>query len=114
MNESTVAPVINSPSVYISRNESGNYSVQDAKSDGNYSSEKMGDSDSGNEKIGVDDESTDQEALIVNGEPVIQTGLDIAKYAIDLRDDNDPSLTFRSIVLGSMFAALGATLSQVR
>lgn len=55
----------------------------------------------------------DINVAFVNGEPVISTGKDVSRFVVDLRDDEDPSLTFRSIVLGSVFAGLGATLYQV-
>lgn len=50
----------------------------------------------------------------VNGEPVIKDGHDVSNFLIDVRDDGDPSLTFRSIFFGTVFAGLGAALSQVR
>ena len=58
-----------------------------------------------------DSEKTD--TVLVNGEPVITNGKDISRYIVDLRDDGDPSLTFRSILLGTVFAGLGAALYQV-
>jgi len=48
-----------------------------------------------------------------NGVPVIKTGRDISHFVVDIRDDGDEALTFRSILLGTVFACLGATLSQV-
>jgi hypothetical protein len=56
----------------------------------------------------------DEEVQLVNGEPVITTGRDVSRYAVDLRDDEDPALTFRSLTLGTVFAGLGAALCQVR
>jgi hypothetical protein len=50
----------------------------------------------------------------VNGEPVISSGADVSNFLLDVRDDGDPSITFRSLFLGTIFAALGAALSQVR
>lgn len=50
----------------------------------------------------------------VNGEPVITTGRDVSRFLVDVRDDGDPALTFRSFVLGTVFAGLGASLVQVR
>lgn len=47
-------------------------------------------------------------------EPIIRTGEDVSKYLVDVRDDGDPAITFRSMVLGTLFAALGAALCQVR
>jgi len=52
--------------------------------------------------------------LYYNGEPVITTGRDVSYFVVDLRDDGDQSLTFRSIFLGTIFAGLGATMVQVR
>lgn len=50
----------------------------------------------------------------VNGEPVITTGWDVSRYLVDTRDDGDPAITFRSLLLGTVFAGLGAALCQVR
>jgi len=49
----------------------------------------------------------------LNGEPVITTGEDVSRFVVDLRDDGEPALTFRSLLLGSFFAGLGAALCQV-
>ncbi|KAI0648419.1 oligopeptide transporter [Trametes meyenii] len=49
----------------------------------------------------------------VNGEPVITTGWDVSRYLVDTRDDGDPSITFRSLLLGTIFAGLGAALCQI-
>ena len=48
-----------------------------------------------------------------NGEPIITTGRDVSRFVVDIRDDEDPALTFRSMFLGTVFAGLGAALSQV-
>ena len=50
---------------------------------------------------------------LVNGEPVITTGEDVSRFLLTTRDDGDPALTFRSIVLGTVFAGLGAAMCQV-
>lgn len=55
----------------------------------------------------------DSEVEWVNGEPVITTGRDVSKYLVDVRDDGDLAITFRSLVLGTVFAGLGASLVQV-
>jgi hypothetical protein len=60
---------------------------------------------------GYNDE--DEKPLFVNGEPVITSGRDVSKYLVDLRDDEDPPITFRSVVLGTMIGGLGAALYQV-
>lgn len=54
------------------------------------------------------------DTVFINGEPVIRTGEDVSRYAVDVRDDGDVALTFRSIVLGTVFAGLSAALGQVR
>ena len=55
----------------------------------------------------------EEDVVYVNGEPVIRTGLDVSRFLIDTRDDGDPALTFRSFVLGTVFAGLGAALCEV-
>ena len=55
----------------------------------------------------------DEGPLFVNGEPVITSGRDVSKFLVDLRDDEDPPFTFRSVVLGTLMGGLGATLYQV-
>lgn len=49
----------------------------------------------------------------VNGEPVVSSGRDVSDFLIDIRDDGDPAITFRSLFLGTVFAGLGAALEQV-
>ncbi len=58
--------------------------------------------------------SLDEKPQYVNGEPVITSGRDVSRYLVDLRDDEDPPFTFRSVVLGTMIGGLGAALYQVR
>ncbi|KAH9941508.1 oligopeptide transporter [Amylocystis lapponica] len=53
------------------------------------------------------------DVVFLNGEPVITTGRDVSKYLVDTRDDGDTALTFRSLFLGTIFAGLGAALSQI-
>ncbi|KAI3390955.1 hypothetical protein diail_8329 [Diaporthe ilicicola] len=48
----------------------------------------------------------DDEVEYVHGHPVIRNGMDVSKFVVSDRDDGDPALTFRSIVLGTVFAAL--------
>ncbi|KAG5650368.1 hypothetical protein H0H81_012483 [Sphagnurus paluster] len=57
------------------------------------------------------DDSDD--TVYLNGEPVITTGLDVSRFLIDIRDDGDDALTFRSLFLGTVMAGLGAALCQV-
>ncbi|KAG6022858.1 hypothetical protein E4U19_004731 [Claviceps sp. Clav32 group G5] len=44
---------------------------------------------------------------------VIVTGYDAAQHLLSLRDDFEPSLTFRSIVVASALAAFQAVMSQI-
>ncbi|KAJ5621609.1 peptide transporter MTD1 [Penicillium herquei] len=49
----------------------------------------------------------------VKGHPVIRNGLDVSKFLISTRDDGDPSFTFRSIVLGTIFTALSSVITML-
>ena len=63
-----------------------------------------------------DKASTDEDdagVVFVKGDPVITSGRDVSRFLVDLRDDGDVALTFRSFALGTIFAGLGAALSQV-
>ncbi|KAF8656479.1 hypothetical protein AX16_002530 [Volvariella volvacea WC 439] len=62
-------------------------------------------------RVGIADDSSD--VVLHNGEPVVTTGRDVSRFVVDIRDDGDPALTFRSLVLGTVFAALGAALCQI-
>ena len=55
----------------------------------------------------------DSKPIFHNGEPVITTGHDVSHFVVDIRDDEDTALTFRSMFLGTIFAGMGAALSQV-
>ncbi|KAF8843877.1 oligopeptide transporter [Paxillus ammoniavirescens] len=55
----------------------------------------------------------EDEAVYLNGEPVITTGWDVSRFLVDLRDDGDQALTFRSLFLGTVFAGLGAALCEI-
>ena len=63
----------------------------------------------------IDDNSLDDDSkpTCQKGEPVITTGFDVSRFVVDIRDDEDPALTFRSMFLGTMFAGMGAALSEV-
>jgi hypothetical protein len=64
----------------------------------------------------LDSENPDpfvSDSVLVQGEPVVVDGKDVSRYMVDLRDDGDSPLTFRSVFLGTIFAGLGAALSQV-
>jgi hypothetical protein len=60
-----------------------------------------------------DFEDADEKPQHVNGEPVINGGRDVSRYLVDLRDDQDPPFTFRSVVLGTVIGGLGAALYQI-
>ncbi|KAH9840269.1 oligopeptide transporter [Rhodofomes roseus] len=53
------------------------------------------------------------ETTYLKGEPVITTGEDVSRFLVDLRDDHDTALTFRSLFLGTIFAGLGAAVCQI-
>ena len=55
----------------------------------------------------------DSKPIFHNGEPVITTGRDVSRFVVDIRDDEDTALSFRSMFLGTIFAGMSATLSQV-
>ena len=60
-----------------------------------------------------EEEAYDDDVVYVKGEPVITTGNDVSSFLVDVRDDGDPALTFRSLFIGTIFVCLGATLCQV-
>ncbi|TVY83033.1 Oligopeptide transporter [Lachnellula suecica] len=43
----------------------------------------------------------------------VRPGADISRFTISTRDDGDPALTFRSIILGSVFAALSSVINML-
>lgn len=43
----------------------------------------------------------------------INPGADVSKYIVSTRDDGDPALTFRSIVLGTVFTALSSVITML-
>ncbi|EME47911.1 hypothetical protein DOTSEDRAFT_146951 [Dothistroma septosporum NZE10] len=67
----------------------------------------------------VSDEEQDIEVLsskdteYKQGNPIIKDGADVSKYLVDVRDDGDPSFTFRSMVLGSLFTALSSVIMML-
>ncbi|KAJ8516828.1 hypothetical protein ONZ45_g5896 [Pleurotus djamor] len=85
-------------------------------------SSALGNIDIANEKTGYSDsekssqfgEGEDDSSVVkLNGEPVVTTGKDVSRFVVDIRDDGDAALTFRSFVLGTIFAGLGAALCQI-
>jgi len=81
-----------------------------------YTNEKQ--NDSGTSSVEIANEKVDAymhedgEPEYRNGVQVIQTGLDVSRFVVDIRDDGDQALTFRSILLGTVFAGMGAALCQ--
>ena len=63
----------------------------------------------------IDDNSLedDTKQILHNGEPVIAAGRDVSRFVVDIRDDGDTALTFRSMFLGTVFAVMSAALNQV-
>ncbi|KAL4258388.1 oligopeptide OPT transporter family protein [Pleurotus pulmonarius] len=55
----------------------------------------------------------DASVVRLKGEPVVTTGKDVSRYVVDIRDDGGEALTFRSFILGTVFAGLGAALCQI-
>ncbi|OJJ42147.1 hypothetical protein ASPZODRAFT_77574 [Penicilliopsis zonata CBS 506.65] len=58
-------------------------------------------------------ETTLDEVESVHGHPVIRNGEDVSKYIVSLQDDGDPSLTFRGIVLGTLFTAFSSVITML-
>lgn len=46
-------------------------------------------------------------------EVIIRSGLDAANNLLSIRDDGDPALTVRSMVLGTLVAAFQASMNQI-
>lgn len=44
---------------------------------------------------------------------VIVTGSDASNHLISVRDDGDPAVTFRSMLLGTLVAAFQASMNQI-
>jgi OPT oligopeptide transporter protein len=59
------------------------------------------------------DWEANESVALLNGEPAVTTGKDVSRFVVDVRDDGDDALTFRSFVLGTVLAGLGAALCQV-
>lgn len=43
----------------------------------------------------------------------IMTGYDVSRFLVSIRDDEDPSFTFRSILLGTVFTALSSVVTML-
>ncbi|KAF7176115.1 hypothetical protein CNMCM7691_001591 [Aspergillus felis] len=57
--------------------------------------------------------SQPNKAEYVKGHPVIRNGADVSEFIVSVRDDGDPALTCRSIVLGSAFTALSSVITML-
>ncbi|KAF8888579.1 oligopeptide transporter [Infundibulicybe gibba] len=57
--------------------------------------------------------ASQDDVVLLKGEPVITSGKDVSRFVVDIRDDGEDALTFRSIVIGTVFAGLGAALCQI-
>ncbi|KAI2465651.1 putative OPT peptide transporter Mtd1 [Annulohypoxylon bovei var. microspora] len=71
----------------------------------------LSDETSAARKVDSEDSHHDDGVVYVKGHPVIRNGIDVSKYLVSCRDDGDPALTFRSIVLGSIFTALSSVIT---
>ncbi|KAK0470542.1 oligopeptide transporter [Armillaria novae-zelandiae] len=62
--------------------------------------------------IGVHNQDFDSEISQLNDEAIVTSGQDVSLFVVDVRDDGDSALTFRSLFLGTVIAGLGAALCQ--
>ena len=83
--------------------------------------------DSGSEKektVRVEDSSFDNDSeklserdpdghTYVRGEPIIESGEDVSNFLVDVRDVGGQAFTFRSMVMGTVMAGFGASVTQV-
>jgi len=58
-------------------------------------------------------EADGYDAALRNQEQLTRSGKDISDFVVDMRDDGDVCLTFRSLFLGTVFAGLAAAIAQV-
>ena len=52
-------------------------------------------------------------AFLKSAELTIRKGYDVSKFLVSVRDDGDPSFTFRSILLGTAFTALSSVITML-
>ncbi|KAI1377096.1 OPT peptide transporter Mtd1 [Hypoxylon crocopeplum] len=64
-------------------------------------------------KQGPEASQHDDAAVYVNGHPIIRNGADVSRFLISSRDDGDPALTFRSIILGTVFTAFSSVITML-
>lgn len=112
-----IAPEGPEPQLAILPDVSGSTTTDDlGEKDGRY-----GDSDShdGKELVpelavkGIRPEFSDLELEVDDPDKIIKSGADAAQYMLSDRDDGDPAVTVRSMVLGTAFAAFYASISQI-
>lgn len=60
-----------------------------------------------------DEDDHDHDKESVNEDAIIITGADAAQHLLPMRDDGDPSLTFRALFLASGLAAFQAVMTQI-
>lgn len=67
--------------------------------------------------LGKDEDASGNEFFAENArdsaDAVIVTGADVAAHLLPMRDDFDPTLTFRAAILGSGLAAFLAVMTQI-
>lgn len=53
------------------------------------------------------------EVELVKGQPVIRNGMDVSRFIVSIRDDDDPAVTFRGMLLGTAFTAFASIISML-
>lgn len=87
---------VDAPSHTVVNEKLDHIAVDDASADANIH-------DNNKEK---DNDANSDDAIII-------TGADAARYLLPMRDDGDPALTFRSLLLSSGLAAFQAVMYQI-
>lgn len=59
------------------------------------------------------EDNADPAALGTHDDTIIRTGEDASLHLLPIRDDGDPALTFRSIVLATALSCFQAVMSQI-
>ena len=54
-----------------------------------------------------------RDAAEVSTGKIIRDGYDVSEYLLPIRDDGDPALTFRSVVLSILGGGFNATMFQI-
>lgn len=83
---------------------------------------KLGDERAGSDKVERAASESSGEEVVANrldkdgtagDDVIIRSGRDASEHLLSLRDDGDPILTFRSILLGTAFACFQASMNQI-